>query len=114
VPKLRTTPDQIFTANIYNKNINFVNLANQPTYIKSRVLRLKTKEPETIDWIESIPQQDILFDVGANIGIYTMCAGARGITTYAFEPHAGNYNILCQNISANDFPCTAYCIALSN
>ena len=114
MPKLRTTPDQFFTANIYNKKINFVNLANQPTYIKSRVLRLKTKEPETIEWIESIPQQDILFDVGANIGIYTMCAGARGIKTYAFEPHAGNYNILCQNISANDFPCTAYCIALSN
>jgi len=114
MPKLRTQPNQTFTANVFGKQINFVNLPNQPTYIQSRVLRLKSKEPETIDWIESIDPQDILFDIGANIGIYTMCAGARGITTYAFEPHAGNYNILCQNISANPFPCTAYCVALSN
>jgi len=114
LPKLRTTPDQIFTTNIFGKIINFVNLPNQPTYVQSRVLRLKSKEPETIDWIESIPKNEIFFDVGANIGIYTMCAGARNIDTYAFEPHAGNYNILCQNISANSFPCTAYCVALSN
>ena len=114
MPKLRTTADQTFQTNIFGKEITFVNLPNQPTYVQSRVLRAKSKEPETIDWIESIPTNEILFDVGANIGIYTMCAGARGIQTYAFEPHAGNYNILCQNISANSFPCTSYCIALSN
>lgn len=114
MPKLRTTSDQFFKAKIFNQNITFVNLSNQPTYVQSRVLRLKSKEPETIDWIESIPVTDTLFDVGANIGIYTISAGARGIKTYAFEPHSGNFNILCQNISANNFPCTAYCIAFSN
>lgn len=114
MPKLRTTPNNIFTSNIFGKKINFINLSNQPTYIESRVLRLRSKEPETIEWLESIPTNETLFDVGANIGIYTMCAGARGIKTYAFEPHAGNYNVLCQNISANPFPCVAYCIALSN
>lgn len=114
MPKLRATADQIFKTNVFNKDINFVNLPNQPSYIQNRVHRIKSKEPETINWIKSIPQQDILFDVGANIGIYTMSAGARGIKTYAFEPHAGNYNILCQTISANPFPCVAYCIALSD
>ena len=114
MPKLRTSVDKIFVSKMFGTNINFINLPNQPTYVKSRVMRIKSKEPETIDWIDNISKLDILFDVGANIGIYTMCAGAKGIETYAFEPHAGNYNILCQNISANPFPCVAYCLALSD
>ena len=114
MPKLRTQPNKNFKTNIFGKTINFVNLPNQPTYIQSRVLRIKTKEPETIEWIDNISKLDTLFDIGANIGIYTLCAGAKGIETYAFEPHAGNYNILCQNISANPFPCIAYCLALSD
>ena len=114
MPKLRTQSEKTFSANIFGKNITFVNLSHEPTYVQSRVLRIKSKEPETVAWIDSIPTTDTLFDVGANIGIYTMCAGAKGIRTFAFEPHAGNYYVLCQNISINHFPCTAYCLGLSD
>jgi len=115
MPKLRTQNQEYFSTNIFNKDVKFVNLANQPTYIQSRVLRIKSKEPETIDWIAGINPQEILFDVGANIGIYTVAAGVRNIKTICFEPHAGNYNVLCQNISINNFDhCVAYNLGLSN
>ena len=114
MPKLRSTVNKFFKTRLFGKEINFINSPKEPSYVQNRVRRITAKEPETIFWIKYIPTEDILFDVGANIGIYTMAAGARGITTYAFEPHAGNYNILCQTISSNPFPCTAYCVALSD
>jgi|TARA_R110000823_G_scaffold215884_5_gene345466 FkbM family methyltransferase len=113
VPKLRTTSDKNFTAKVFNKSCSFVNLKNEPTYVQSRVSRILTKEPETIEWIGSMSKNSVFFDIGANIGIYTISAGLLGIQTYAFEPHAGNYFLLCQNINTNNFKnVTAYCVGL--
>lgn len=76
---------------------------------------LLTKEPETIEWIDSFAAGDVFWDVGANAGTYTLYAGRRGIRTIAFEPGAGNYHALNRNIHANQLAsvATAYCIALS-
>ena len=113
MPKLRTTSDKNFTAKVFNKSCSFVNLKNEPTYVQSRVSRILTKEPETIEWIGSMSKNSVFFDIGANIGIYTISAGLLGIQTYAFEPHAGNYFLLCQNININNFKnVTAYCVGL--
>jgi FkbM family methyltransferase len=80
-----------------------------------RVKTLFTKEPDTIAWIESMQPGETLIDVGANIGIYTIYAGVRGVNVWAFEPEAQNYAILCTNIFANELNNTlAYCAALSD
>jgi len=66
-----------------------------------RVKTFSSKEPETLDWIDGFSEQDVLFDIGANIGLYSLYAGTRGIKSYAFEPSAQNYALLNLNISIN-------------
>lgn len=68
-----------------------------------RVRTFSCKEPETLEWIESFLPGEILFDVGANIGLYSLYAAYRGSTVYAFEPSAQNFAILNVNISLNPF-----------
>ena len=80
-----------------------------------RVKSIWTKEPDTMAWIESMPEGDIFLDVGANMGIYSIFAAARGLQVYAFEPESSNYQLLCRSIMFNGFDqCTAYPVAISN
>lgn len=71
----------------------------------SRCISLFTKEAGTCQWIEeTVAPGDVFYDVGANIGIYTIMAarrvGARG-RVVAFEPHGANFACLLDNIAAN-------------
>jgi FkbM family methyltransferase len=76
---------------------------------------LLEKEPETIEWIDGFRPGETLWDVGANVGIYTIYAALSGITVVAFEPHFANYFQLCVNIILNDLQdkvmplCLAFC-----
>jgi FkbM family methyltransferase len=81
---------------------------------KWRAETLLTKEPSTIDWINSMSTGDILFDVGANIGSYSVLAGSKGVKVFAFEPEAENYALLIKNLQLNNIEPNAYCIALSD
>ncbi|OGT32135.1 MAG: hypothetical protein A3E87_04920 [Gammaproteobacteria bacterium RIFCSPHIGHO2_12_FULL_35_23] len=60
-----------------------------------------TKEPHTLTWIDSFSENDILFDIGANVGLYTIYAAERGIKVFAFEPESQNYALLNRNIYLN-------------
>lgn len=63
---------------------------------------LFTKEPETIEWIDSMNKNDILWDIGANVGIYSIYAGKKGMQVFAFEPSALNTLMLSKNIEINN------------
>jgi len=81
----------------------------------SRGLRLLEKEPDTIRWIDNyISKGDVLYDVGANIGVFSLYAAKKGIHVIAFEPESSNYHVLNRNIELNNFDhlITAYCVAL--
>jgi FkbM family methyltransferase len=61
-----------------------------------------TKEPETLEWIDGIPRGSIVWDVGANVGLYACYAAkARGCRVFAFEPSVFNLEILARNIVLN-------------
>lgn len=82
-----------------------------------RVETLFSKEPDTIDWIASFATDEVLVDIGANVGMYTVWAAkTRGVRVFSFEPEAQNYALLNRNIHANglDQLVRAYCIALSD
>ena len=70
-------------------------------------VRLKScaKEPETVRWIEEfVKDGDTLFDIGANVGAYSLVAAkATGgkAKVYAFEPAFPNFAQLCHNIYLN-------------
>lgn len=68
-----------------------------------RVDTMFTKEPDTIRWLEGLGPDDVLFDIGANMGIYTIFAAAvSGCRVRAFEPESQNFQLLMQNIVLNE------------
>lgn len=68
-----------------------------------RAKTLLTKEPDTIEWINSFSNGDLLYDIGANVGMYSIYAASKGIKVIAFEPEAQNYAQLNRNIFLNQF-----------
>lgn len=66
-----------------------------------RIISIQTKEPETIEWIDRFQTGETLFDIGANVGLYTIYAAKKGINVYSFEPHSQNFAIVNRNISLN-------------
>lgn len=81
-----------------------------------RAKTILTKEPETLDWISTFKKADILWDIGANVGVYSLYAAAKGHSVLAFEPSPGNYYLLSRNTEINklDNKILAYCIAFSD
>jgi FkbM family methyltransferase len=75
------------------------------------------KEPDTLEWIAGFEPDEIMVDVGANVGMYSIWAAmTRNVRVFAFEPESQNYALLYQNIVHNDLSrkVTGYCAALSD
>lgn len=84
---------------------------------KWRVETLYTKEPVTIEWLGRLGPDDVLADIGANVGMYAIWAAKlRGARVYAFEPESQNYALLNRNIHDNGLAdrVFAFCVALSD
>lgn len=82
-----------------------------------RAKTLFTKEPITIEWLNKLGPKDLLFDVGANIGLYTIYASMiRLCPVVAFEPESQNYAALNANIFHNQPTpkVVAYCCAIED
>tara|TARA_B110000977_G_scaffold53274_1_gene72375 strand:- start:772 stop:1596 length:825 start_codon:yes stop_codon:yes gene_type:complete len=87
---------------IFNKNINFF-IPNK--LCEWRVSNLFNSEPETLEWISKFGKVEkiIFWDIGANIGLYSIYAGIKhsNIKVISFEPSTSNLRILSRNISIN-------------
>jgi FkbM family methyltransferase len=80
-----------------------------------RANTLLTKEVETIAWIDQFIKGAVFWDIGANVGVYSLYAAIRReVSVLAFEPMAANFYVLNKNIQLNavDKQVYAYCIAL--
>jgi FkbM family methyltransferase len=75
------------------------------------------REPETFAWIDGFQTPCRFWDIGANIGVFSLYAGLRpDVEVSAFEPAAASYGALCRNIEVNRLGdrVLAYCIAISD
>ncbi len=84
--------------------------------LQQRAHSMLSKEPDTIAWIDGFTDEAVFWDVGANVGVFSLYAALRpGLRVLAFEPSAANYQVLCRNIQLNRrHPnLDAYCLALS-
>lgn len=75
------------------------------------------KEPETIEWLESMHANTVLWDIGANVGLYSLYAASQKQSdVIAFEPSVFNLELLARNISQNKLynQITIFPLALSN
>jgi FkbM family methyltransferase len=65
------------------------------------------KEPETVEWLErTFADGSVLYDVGANVGAYSLvaaAAGGPGSHVIAIEASPFTFASLCGNILLNDF-----------
>lgn len=87
---------------IDNRNINFF---TPNSLVDWRVDTFYTKEPETLNWIDTFKKDSdtIFWDIGANIGLYSIYNALKNSrsTTYCIEPSTSNLRVLSQNISIN-------------
>jgi FkbM family methyltransferase len=62
-------------------------------------------EPWTVHWLEKVVEAgDVLYDVGANVGTYSLVAAIahnQTVRVFAFEPSFVTYAALCRNILEN-------------
>ena len=75
-----------------------------------------TKEPETLEWIDTFQDKDIFWDIGANVGVYSIYAAVnKKVKVYAFEPSFVNFYCLSANLVKNNLgeQVSAFPIALS-
>lgn len=87
-------------------------LPNGLTFYRARTLL--TKEPQTIEWLKTFEDGKVLWDIGANVGLYSICAATLGAKVVAFEPAVNNLEWLARNISVNNtvHPITLFPVAL--
>ena len=68
-----------------------------------RVTTFATKEPETLEWIDRLSEGCVLWDIGANVGLYTVYAAIRRkCRVIAFEPSVFNLELLVRNLHLNN------------
>lgn len=70
-----------------------------------RCVTFFTKEEGTLAWMKNALQEgDVFFDIGANIGLYSLYAAklGRNVKVYAFEPHKYTFVNLMDNIAGNN------------
>lgn len=83
-----------------------------------RAKTYSVKEPDTLDWLDSFEPDSCYFDLGANIGqysLYPVKKHGKNIHVFAFEPQSINYYLLNKNIYLNKLEnnITSYCVAVS-
>tara|TARA_A100001015_G_scaffold301477_1_gene388356 strand:+ start:1938 stop:2708 length:771 start_codon:yes stop_codon:yes gene_type:complete len=90
------------TKRISIKNINF--LLHTPTYLTNyRYKTFFSKEPETIEWIDNFEKKSVFYDIGANVGLYSIYASInKNSKVFSFEPSFFNLELLARNIFSNN------------
>lgn len=73
-----------------------------------RVNTFFEKEPETLEWIDRFEIEEnnevCLWDIGANIGLYSIYAAVKykNLKIFSFEPSTSNLRVLSRNLSINN------------
>lgn len=74
-------------------------------YLRARTFT--EKEPEMLEWIESLSKKTnknfVFWDIGSNIGIYSLYNAVINpeAIIFSFEPESSSFEALCKNIQIN-------------
>lgn len=84
--------------------------------VKHRNFYGANSEPDLISFINDLPKNKVIWDVGANVGYFSIFAAKMGHKVLAFEPDQLTTNYLNKNIYVNNVSdrCLAIPIALTN
>lgn len=82
---------------------NFFNLSFYPVFESYYSNNGRYVEPETRSWfLNNLNEQDIIFDVGAHIGLYSILFSQKTPYVYSFEPTDTYENYLIENLKSNN------------
>lgn len=82
-----------------------------------RASRMPVHEPDTLDWIETFEACDVFWDVGSNIGLFSLYAAkARDVRVVAIDPLPHNHYNIVRNLVLNDLTANVIplCLAMSD
>ncbi|MFM9002127.1 MAG: FkbM family methyltransferase [Acidimicrobiaceae bacterium] len=95
------TINQTRQTNIRNQKISFSYVSD--TWLPRRFLDVERLEPDTLSWIDEMSEGSMLWDIGANVGGYSIYAAiSKETNVYAFEPSPFNLEFLARNIWLNN------------
>jgi FkbM family methyltransferase len=99
---------QPFTMETRYGPLSFVSIGKGPA---ARAGSMLTKQPSTIEWIDRFRPDSVFWDIGANVGVYSLYAARRGdVQVVAFEPAAVNYFVLSANCEINGLDDRVSCL----
>ena len=86
---------------VYHKNCRLL-FCSANRLMSYRANTFSNKEPETLEWIDAFKEGSVLWDIGANVGLYSIYAAKSKLCkVYAFEPSIFNLEFLARNIVLN-------------
>lgn len=65
--------------------------------------RCHSREDNIKEWIDGLKPKSIFYDLGANLGWFSLYAASKGLETYAFEIDKQNFEGLKKNCELNGF-----------
>lgn len=75
----------------------------------------RSELPVVEDFVKSIQSDDVVYDIGANAGLYTVfCAVMTEAMIHAFEPVPSNATLLQENLALNNTNATIHRIAVGD
>lgn len=95
------TINQTRTTKIRGHSVSYSFVSD--TWLPRRFLDVETLEPDTLSWIDEMTDGSTLWDIGANVGGYSIYAAiSKQMNVYAFEPSPFNLEFLARNIWLNE------------
>jgi FkbM family methyltransferase len=92
--KIQTTS----TALVRGKSLSFVTSSRRLLW---QAFGQEHIEPELLDFIDQIPDNQTYFDIGASNGIFALYAATKNIKVVCFEPEVANFSLLNHNTFLN-------------
>jgi FkbM family methyltransferase len=82
----------------------FLKDGNERLYLFNKVSFVIEKD--LINWINTFKNKDTFYDIGSNVGMFSIYAAKKKINVFSFEPHYANletflYNIRLNNVQKN-------------
>jgi len=90
-----------YSFTLENNTVTFS--APTPTMVRRNRMRFKSEKKELRDFLNEIEEDDVVYDIGANTGLYALFAAEAcpDGEVIAFEPYPPNLSLLKQDIDRN-------------
>ena len=115
--------DSIVKRTINGKPVNTLELRNGLSFYNANQNTLSIFKEIFVNNVYScgevkINEGDIVFDIGANVGVFSLYASQiKGTQVYAFEPHPKNFKVLQNNVRQNEITnieCFEFALGIHN